>query len=102
MGTNTTPWDTMTLQFASSADALGFEAVLRECLANDDLVAQFDRLTSSNLRLVRAPVNLAVDLATGRTDSELRQFAAFVKDVVWDRLHVQAFASNGTAQSSAQ
>lgn len=86
MGTNTTPWDNTPLQFAAAADAIAFEGVLRHCLANAALVAEFDRLTTSNLRLAGAPVNVAVDLHSGRTDAELRRFAGFVKDVVWDRL----------------
>jgi hypothetical protein len=86
MGTNTTPWDDTPLQFAAPADAIAFEGVLRHCLADAALVAAFDRLTCSNLRLAGGPVNIAIDLQSGRTDAELRRFAGFVKDVVWDRL----------------
>ena len=86
MGANTTPWDDTPLQFAAPADAIAFEGVLRHCLADAALVAEFDRLTHSNLRLAGAPVNIAIDLQSGRTAAELRRFAGFVKDVVWDRL----------------
>lgn len=88
MGINTTPWDNVTLQFASPADLAGFEAVLRECAGNAEFVAGFDRLTGSNLRLAGAPVNVAVDLASGRIDAEMRRFAAFVHDTVWSRLQL--------------
>lgn len=86
MGANTTPWDNTPLQFAAPADAIAFEGLLRHCLADAALVAEFDRLTHSNLRLAGAPVNVAIDLHSGRTAAELRRFAGFVKDVVWDRL----------------
>lgn len=76
----------MTLSFTSPADVLGFERVLREALGHRDLVAEFDRLTGSNLSLAGEPVQVAIDLASGRTDTDMRRFAAFVKDVVWDRL----------------
>jgi len=85
MGTDTTPWDNVTLAFASPVEAAGFEAVLRECAANTEFLASFDQLTGSNLRLVGAPVNVAVDLASGRIDAEVQRFAAFVHDTVWCR-----------------
>lgn len=85
MGTDTTPWNNVTLTFASPAAAAGFETVLRECAANTEFVTGFDRLTGSNLRLAGPPVNVAIDLASGRTDTEFRRFAAFVHDTVWSR-----------------
>lgn len=90
MGANTTPWDDTPLRFAAPADAIAFEGVLRHCLADAALVAEFDRLTASNLRLAGGPVNVAIDLQSGRTEAELRRFAGFVKDVVWSRLPAPA------------
>lgn len=74
------------LPFAAPEDAIAFEGLLRHCLADAALVAAFDRLTASSPRLAGTPVNIAVDLRSGRTAAELRRFAGFVKDVVWDRL----------------
>lgn len=85
MGTLTTPENQAPQTFASPAEAAAFADVLRTCLADDALVTQFDRLTKSNLRLDGAPVNVAVDLAWGRIEGELRRFAAFVYDAVWLR-----------------
>lgn len=82
MGTDTTPWDNITLTFASPAAAAGFEAVLRECAANTEFVAGFDRLTGSNLHLAGVDVNVA----SGRLDAEMRRFAVFVHDTVFSRL----------------
>lgn len=97
MGTDTTPWDNVTMTFTTPAEATGFEAVLRECAANAEFVAEFDRLTGSNLRLAGPPVNVAVDLASGRTETEFRRFAAFVHDTVWSRCPVaQPAASNAS------
>ncbi len=79
----------MPLSFASPAAALGFEHILREAIAHREFVANFDRLTGSNLLLTGAPMQVAVDLASGRTDADMRRFAAFVKDVIWDRLPPQ-------------
>ncbi|MCD9046877.1 hypothetical protein [Luteimonas sp. MHLX1A] len=86
MGIDTTQEHQALLQFQSPADAAAFADLLRACTADDTLVAEFDRLTGSNLRLEGGPLNTAIDRSSGRTETELQRFAAFVYDVVWSRL----------------
>lgn len=100
MLTPATPWDERPLSFDAPGEALRFETLLRACLADPTLLAQFDRLTGSNLSLQGAPIYVQVDLASGRTETELRRFAAFVKDVVWDRLSATTRAQLPLAHES--
>lgn len=60
-----------------------FEQVLMHCAATPDLVAQFDRLTGSNLACKGAPINLMVDDATGKTNDDVAAFVAFVREFVY-------------------
>ncbi len=60
-----------------------FEQVLMHCAATPDLVAQFDRLTGSNLARKGAPINLMVDDATGKTNDDVAAFVKFVHDVIY-------------------
>lgn len=62
-----------------------FMAVLQEVAAMPDYLTSFDRLTGANLSRRGAPIELAIDEASGRLDAELRQFAGFVHDIVWLR-----------------
>lgn len=62
----------------------------RQCLgaaaANKELVAQFDRLTGHNLSRTGKPLELMVDDASGRTEEALKDFVAFVRDCIFERL----------------
>lgn len=62
----------------------------RQCLgaaaSNKELVAQFDRLTGHNLSRTGKPIELMVDDACGRTETALRDFVAFVRDCIYERL----------------
>lgn len=60
-----------------------FEQCLMECAGTPGLIAEFDRLTGSNLSMRGAPINVMVDDATGKTDEDLRKFVAFVLEFVW-------------------
>ncbi|WP_440986253.1 hypothetical protein ACQHIH_21370 (plasmid) [Xanthomonas sontii] len=63
-----------------------------------DLVAQFDRLTGSNLSRRGTPIERLVDVASGRVDAELRLFCEFILGVMWQRLPTdvrQAAAPSG-------
>lgn len=62
---------------------MDFEQVLYHCAGDKDLVAQFDRLTGSNLSLKGSPLDVAIDKASGRTNAELASFIAFVFEFVW-------------------
>lgn len=61
------------------------ECVLR---ASEDasLVADFDRLRGTNVGLRGSPLEVAVDIGSGRLESEMALFLDFVRDCVWDRL----------------
>ena len=85
MGNDTT-LDIDAMSFASPAEAAAFADVLRACVADDALVAQFDRLTGSNLLLQGAPINAAIDRSSGRTETQFRRFAGFVYDAIWLRV----------------
>lgn len=63
--------------------ATTFEQVLMHCAATPDLVAQFDRLTGSNLARKGAPIDLMVDDATGKTTDDVAAFAEFVREFVY-------------------
>lgn len=74
---------------------LTFEEVCQACLAEPKLVAGFERLQNRDLsrRLRRAPVEKAVDVATGydevlkaRQDEDVKAFIGFVRDIVWLRM----------------
>jgi hypothetical protein len=74
---------------------LTFLECLHECTINDEFVTQFNRLTGYRLgdSARRSPIQMLIDEATGfddvvqeREHQTFRQFALFVKGVVWDRL----------------
>jgi len=60
-----------------------FLQCLREAAANKELVAEFDRLNGSNLSFRGAPIEIALDQATGRQREELQKFVEFVRDAVY-------------------
>ncbi len=63
-----------------------FEDCVRKCLANKPLVTEFDRLNKSNLSCKGAPIALEIDKCTGRLESDVKAFIAFVWDAVWTRI----------------
>lgn len=69
-----------------TTERLTFLGCVLRSLDNDELVAQFDRLTGRNVGRKGSPLDLVIDEATGRQADDLDAFIAFVRDVVWDRL----------------
>jgi hypothetical protein len=63
-----------------------FADCCRSVFANRELLAEFDRLTGSNLSLRGTAFELQIDFASGRFEPEMEKFVEFVKDCVWDRL----------------
>lgn len=63
-----------------------FKECVDECLKDRELIAEFDRLTGSNLSLKGSNLDVQIDLASGRYPLELRKFFQFVHDVVWTRV----------------
>lgn len=68
-----------------------FHECILYCAGNRELVHHFDRLRGTNLSLRGAPIDLAVDKASGRLDDDLGLFVAFVFDAVWCRLPPEIF-----------
>lgn len=62
-----------------------FEECVCQCLSDRELVAEFDRLTSSNLSLAGDALSVQIDFATGRVREDIRLFTLFVYDSVWMR-----------------
>jgi hypothetical protein len=65
---------------------LTFSDVCRESFANRELLAEFDRLSGTNLSLRGTAFELKIDFASGRFEPEIEQFVEFVKECVWNRL----------------
>jgi len=74
------------LRAARNIEAGAMTAVLRTALARPDLVAEFDRLAGTDVAARAAPLNRAIDVASGRAEADLQRFLAFAKDALWDRL----------------
>lgn len=62
---------------------ISFRDCLMACAANKDLVAEFDRLSGSNLSMKGTPIDLAIDESTGRQAKEAKEFVKFVHEFVW-------------------
>lgn len=69
-----------------AVDTMTFEECVMECAKNQELVKEFDRLAGTNLQLKGAPIELAIDKATGKLADDLQSFVAFVWECVWSRL----------------
>ncbi len=55
--------------------------VLSAALANPEFVAEFDRLSGTNLSLVGSPLELQIDKSTGRLEHDVRKFLSFIGDL---------------------
>lgn len=60
--------------------------VLMHCAGDRELVAEFDRLTSSNLSGAGTPIDLAIDKATGRVNADALLFMEFIEEVIFPSL----------------
>jgi hypothetical protein len=58
---------------------------LHMCAENRELLREFDRLRGTNLSLKGAPIDLAMDRATGRLEHDAGLFFEFVVDM-WSRV----------------
>lgn len=59
---------------------------LRESARDPELVAEFDRLTGSNLSRHGTALDLMIDDSTGRTEAGVKEFVEFVREFVYERL----------------
>lgn len=62
---------------------LTFADCLYCCAREPYLVENFDRLHGTNLSLKGAPLDLAIDQATGRLDSDMEKFIEFCWEFVF-------------------
>ena len=60
-----------------------FEECVHMCFAHKGLVAEYDRLSGTNL-CCRGSLNTAVDFATGRMESDIPDFVSFVERYIWN------------------
>lgn len=74
---------------------VGFLRTLRQSIHTPGLVEQFNRLTGRKLgqRSPKTPIDAMIDKATGyeavlaaEDAADMKAFAEFVRDVVWNRL----------------
>ena len=68
------------------SDRVTFRQCMAESMTCPELVAEFDRLTGSNLSLKGSPINLMIDDATGRIAGNFAAFMGFVMEFVYLRL----------------
>ena len=77
-----------------------FEECLRECLMNQELVKEFDRLQGTHLmslvRDTRAPIVRMIDKATGYQEvldrqhhEDMQKFITFAYEYIWSRLAIE-------------
>lgn len=69
-----------------------FGDVVLHCAAQPELVANYDRLRGTNLSRRGTDMDLLIDDACKRTESEIPGFVAFVWECVWTRLPPEAFS----------
>ncbi len=71
---------------AVRSDGLAFLQCAAQALDTREFVAEFDRLSGTNLLGKGTPLQLAIDDATGRTTSEMQQFLIAVWNTIFIRL----------------
>ena len=69
---------------------LTYNEALVEASRNDELLSQFDRLYGTTLLGRGAPIEVAIDKATGRLEADVKMFVAFFDDVIWSRVPKEA------------
>lgn len=68
---------------SDATDQMTFAEFVFKCAENKALVAEFDRLTGSNLSLNGTGLDLMIDKQTGRLASDIEAFVSFVHEFVW-------------------
>lgn len=63
-----------------------FPEVALQCAGNDELVSNFDRMRGTNVSRKGAPLDIAIDQATGRFEHDMGLFLEFVYECVWLRM----------------
>lgn len=71
--------------FAVREDGLSFIQCAEEAIRIPELIEQFDRLYGANLSRKGSGLDLAIDKATGRFDSDFKTFMEFVWEFIFLR-----------------
>lgn len=74
---------------AERSDGLTFMQCVESAAGSSEIVANFDRLTGSNLLRRGAPINLMIDDATGKAKSDIESFLRFVWNCIFLRVPIE-------------
>jgi hypothetical protein len=74
-------------------DGLTYARCLEEAIATPELISNFDRLYGYNLGRRGAPLELAIDDATGFTEAGIIEFMNFVWEFVFTRIPIDEKAA---------
>lgn len=64
-------------------EQITFAEIVFKCAENRVLVAEFDRLTGSNLSMTGSGLDRMIDGACNRYANEVPAFVAFVHEFIW-------------------
>lgn len=72
----------------SVSERVQFTECVAMCASNPEFVAHVERLTGHRFGFAhpRAPIEAAVDEASGRDEADMARFVALVDELVWSRL----------------
>lgn len=65
---------------------MNFQETVMFCYENDEFVKQYNRLTNSDLKQIKKPLDFEIDVQTGKLSDDLKKFVDFVFDTVWLRV----------------
>lgn len=64
---------------------MSFMECLGHCISEPELIENYDKLRGANLGRKGSPIDLAVDLATGRIEAEIEGFIEFCWEYIFLR-----------------
>lgn len=73
------------LRLSSERNGISFLECLKECASNRELISNYDRLRGTNLSLKGTPIELSIDMASGRIEKEMHDFIDFCWEYVFLR-----------------
>ena len=69
---------------------MDFATCVTECLANQSLVVEFDRLQGTHLSRQDTPLELMIEAGSGRIDCDLALFSQYVAEFIWGPVRVES------------
>lgn len=72
-------------KLATVRKGVSFEQCLYTCVNDKEFVASFDALMGTNLSLKGSPLDLLIDVESGRLDSDIEKFIDTCWDTVFSR-----------------